>query len=931
MKPKIGETQSLANSVNSIPYTNPTYGDIQDGYDKGGGTTTPTQRTILECKPIGLNSITLNWDRQNNLTNFDHYEVQVSSDESNWYSLRNDGVDWKDQLGAVTSVYDEYITHENIPPGGTEDDPTPLTLYYHVRTVTKEPVNGEWSATASATANLIESKYIKKDAVTSAKLINDAVTSAKIAAQAVLEEALAAGAVTETKIGEDSISTAKLQAAAVTAAKIAAGAIVTEKLSVIAREYINNISQTHVLNGWGGIHEDGSGSTSIMSLVDATVNGAVTKVLRMTNTGNRHIRSKTFPINHDKIYRFTVWLNKSSDDGNIELGLSAFNETNEGNEGTNNGQGTRIIQRYNAATRAYVDEQLSVYFTTPFDQTTWTEYTSYIVGANRDVNDCPQHKNCTYIAKLKSDTTDVAIRFLNWANTSEQTLDLCSPSITEVGAGQIVAENIVAGSVVAAKIAAGAVETSKLAAYAVIADKIAANAITAGKISANTLQTLLLKAIYLWIGYAGTGDYDNPDEGDRRIYADGDEILFQIYTKGAWSTERQIVLGGVDSNSNFRPFLACRGVLGDITDSPLLDPIPTRDHHLFKFDNNAEDQHGVDPWTVTSGAFTYSSDTKWEGTHSLASSGTFFSAWYDGGWNIGDSVTGCFMFRDNGGTAIIDILSWGGVVYQNYILLRYTIDEKIQIQFKKNGTVTSQTFGDSLALNTWHFICFTYNRETNTAYLRVNNNEYSFSPDGSWGSGSDYVYLSMANGGNGRFLDDLLISNDTAMDPDLFFQHVKRNVAWTAEYFAHDILLKPKPGGRVVIDDGDTEPSGGTWHKIANPPTNWIASKTSGWTVDSFSGGLEVDFSNVVPAGTKAVRVIVAQSQTQDYIYWRKSGDSNISNTPYDSREVSHLVMFGDDDVAQAVIWLSGSYKAQFAVINTSAALYVAKPVEYLL
>jgi len=211
-------------------YDGPTYAELQDGYNESGGTTTPSQVTIAECKPIGLNAITLNWDRQNNLTNFDHYEVQVSSDQSNWYSLRNDGTDWKDQLGEVTVVYDEYITHQNIPPGGTEDDPAPVTLYYRTRRVTKTPVQGEWSDTASATANLIESKYIKKDAVTSAKLIEDAVTQAKIAAGAVDTTELANGAITEVKIDTDAVTAPKIKAGEVVAGKLATDAVVADNI-----------------------------------------------------------------------------------------------------------------------------------------------------------------------------------------------------------------------------------------------------------------------------------------------------------------------------------------------------------------------------------------------------------------------------------------------------------------------------------------------------------------------------------------------------------------------------------------------------------------------------------------------------------------------------------------------------------------------------
>jgi len=122
-----------------------------------------------------------------------------------------------------------------------------------------------------------------------------------------------------------------------------------------------------------------------------------------------------------------------------------------------------------------------------------------------------------------------------------------------------------------------------------------------------------------------------------------------------------------------------------------------------------------------------------------------------------------------------------------------------------------------------------------------------------------------------------------------------------------------------------------TWHKITNPGTGWFASKTSGWTADSFSGGLEVDFSSVVPAGTKAVRCHVALGGTFSVVNYRPKDDSNISNTPYASSEWSSWIMSSYDGSVQAVLWLSADYKVEFTVHNTATDLYVAYPIEYML
>lgn len=128
-----------------------------------------------------------------------------------------------------------------------------------------------------------------------------------------------------------------------------------------------------------------------------------------------------------------------------------------------------------------------------------------------------------------------------------------------------------------------------------------------------------------------------------------------------------------------------------------------------------------------------------------------------------------------------------------------------------------------------------------------------------------------------------------------------------------------------------TEPGGATWHKVADPGTGWFASKTAGWTADSFTSGLTVDFSSVVPLGTRAIRIAIYEATVGSTCYTRKGSDSNISNTPNASEEYATIVMANGDGIQQAVIWLSSSYTADFAVTSVDTDLYVSYPLEYLL
>jgi len=120
------------------------------------------------------------------------------------------------------------------------------------------------------------------------------------------------------------------------------------------------------------------------------------------------------------------------------------------------------------------------------------------------------------------------------------------------------------------------------------------------------------------------------------------------------------------------------------------------------------------------------------------------------------------------------------------------------------------------------------------------------------------------------------------------------------------------------------------WHKISDPTVDTKASKTAGWTADQFTpGGLEVTFSEA-PIGTIAIRSAIQEASTLSAVYWRKSGDSNISNTPNASLEYSHRLLISGGAFLQAEIWLNSALQAQFAVVNVDTDLLVYYPMGYL-
>jgi hypothetical protein len=119
--------------------------------------------SVLEAYAL-YRSISLRWTRQQNLSNFLRYELQVSMDQEEWYSLKTDGSDWKNELDGATLCINENFLHESIPHVLDESgNPTGRTLYYRVRTVTKAALPSDWSNTATATTVGIIATDVHRD------------------------------------------------------------------------------------------------------------------------------------------------------------------------------------------------------------------------------------------------------------------------------------------------------------------------------------------------------------------------------------------------------------------------------------------------------------------------------------------------------------------------------------------------------------------------------------------------------------------------------------------------------------------------------------------------------------------------------------------------------------------------------------------------
>jgi len=128
--------------------------------------------------------------------------------------------------------------------------------------------------------------------------------------------------------------------------------------------------------------------------------------------------------------------------------------------------------------------------------------------------------------------------------------------------------------------AGGAPGTSNYSASAsaatnvVAAGDLAANSIYVNNLLAATVETMLLRSAAIYVGYDGTGSWDDPDDGDRRVYIDDDEIKIQYYDTDTWKDRIHLgyqVMKAYDENDV---------VIHDIPPSPVAAGVKYAGHIL---------------------------------------------------------------------------------------------------------------------------------------------------------------------------------------------------------------------------------------------------------------------------------------------------------------------------------------------------------------
>ncbi|PKG73182.1 hypothetical protein CXF86_18935 [Shewanella sp. GutCb] len=266
-------------------------------------------------------------------------------------------------------------------------------------------------------------------------------TANSIASLAIATHHLKAGAVTSDKITVSNAFITKLiansglfghlqaqfaQFGGLAANSIAAKAITVDKLDVLARNLINNVSQTGVNTGW----------TGNLPVVSHTHKGKPTKALQNATSGNTQLYSNAFEVDHTKIYEvnFTIFRVSGGNVGTRFFGMRAVGDSN-----------VRIIM---AESRLLASSTDNFYFWSgDIADGQYHQMRGYIVGSEVSPASIPDSLNVQYAVQLNPGTTKVYLRALNYYNAGVTTVDRWfNMSVTELGGGQISANQLLANT-----------------------------------------------------------------------------------------------------------------------------------------------------------------------------------------------------------------------------------------------------------------------------------------------------------------------------------------------------------------------------------------------------------------------------------------------------------------------------------------------------
>ncbi len=228
---------------------------------------------------------------------------------------------------------------------------------------------------------------------------------------------------------------------------------------------VNPVTQSQNVYRWGGFDDAGNVVNAVPSGITLEYD-ATEQALELRNDGNVGMRSDTFVIDQNSIYKVSMTIKKTG--GSWYVGLFQNTSFVQGVVSDGGNVQTQVnFTLYSGADRTETTST-NAYFATGSGPavTSYTNFVFYILGANVDIDEVPQ-ASITYghpYLKVAGDAyKHVGLRILNWSNGgTPNSLFVKDLSVVEMTATTIIAENISTTNLAAINSNLGAIDAGSI-------------------------------------------------------------------------------------------------------------------------------------------------------------------------------------------------------------------------------------------------------------------------------------------------------------------------------------------------------------------------------------------------------------------------------------------------------------------------------------
>ena len=249
---------------------------------------------------------------------------------------------------------------------------------------------------------------------------------------------------------------------------LSSNSVSPSKIIAHATSLVNPVSASGNVYRYGGYDDAGNIVNAIPSGVGVSFNSSE-NALSIANVQNISVRTDSFPIDSNSVYKIKLQIKKTTTGGAWYVGANQYTSFTNGATSGGNGQTSQIFGRWDI-NRNTQQGASNVYFAwkTSVTDTNYDEIVCFFLGSDVDINEVPNHLipsdvNAGPYIQFNSGSTHGGLRILNWDNGStNRTLIVKNITVQRMTANSIVAQNIDTTNLAAINADLGAVTAGSL-------------------------------------------------------------------------------------------------------------------------------------------------------------------------------------------------------------------------------------------------------------------------------------------------------------------------------------------------------------------------------------------------------------------------------------------------------------------------------------